>query len=137
MTTGRTEKSSRRNTVPNTKPWRACREREGSLSPSAAGITSRFSNPSSWSMRFAALSLRVGRHVFRGEILLNECGAHMDVELHQRLIANRGEGMHLARLDHEHIPSARLERHPIHRPAAAASLNELDLVVRVPVRPGA
>jgi len=61
----------------------------------------------------------------------------MDVELHKRLIANSGEAVHLARLDHEYVPGARLERLTFHRPSAAPSLNELNLVVRVAVRPRA
>jgi len=60
----------------------------------------------------------------------------MHVELHQWLVADRGESVHLARLYHEHVPGTRLEGLPLDRPAAAASLNELDLVVRMTVRPG-
>src|SRR5215471_16982252 len=61
----------------------------------------------------------------------------MDVELHQRFIADRGEAVHLAGFDHEHVSGTRLEGLALDRPTAAASLNELDLVVRMSVRPGA
>ena len=61
----------------------------------------------------------------------------MDVELHQWLIADRGEAVHLARFDDEHVARARLERLTRHRPTAAAGLNELDLIVRMSVRAGA
>src|SRR6478736_4750218 len=72
----------------------------------------------------------------RTEILLNESGTQVNVELHERLIDDRGEGVYLARLDHEHVAGARLEDLPRHRPAAAARLDELELVVRMTVRPG-
>ena len=68
------------------------------------------------------------------EVLLDEGGAHVDVELHERLVANGGEGVHLTGLDHEHIPGARFEGLTFDRPAAATRLDELDLVVRMPVR---
>jgi len=58
----------------------------------------------------------------------------VDVELHERLVANGGEGMHLTGFDHEHISGARLEGLTFDRPAAATRLDELDLVVRVPMR---
>src|SRR5689334_5754674 len=76
------------------------------------------------------------RSTRRAEVLLNEPGTQMHVELHQRLIADRGEGVHLARLDHEHDAGTRVERLPLNRPASAASLDELDLVVRMTVRSG-
>jgi len=61
----------------------------------------------------------------------------MDVELHERLIADRGEAVHFAGFDHEHVTGGRLECLTLDRPTAAARLNELDLVVRMPVRSGA
>jgi len=61
----------------------------------------------------------------------------MDVELHERLIANGGEAVHFAGFDHEHVTRGRLECLTLDRPPAAARLNELDLVIRMPVRPGA
>jgi hypothetical protein len=60
----------------------------------------------------------------------------VDVELHERLVANRGEGVHLTGFDHEHIPGARFEGLTFDRPADATRLDELDLVVRMPMRAG-
>ena len=60
----------------------------------------------------------------------------MDVELYERLVADRGEGVHLAGFDHEHVAGTGLERLPLDRPAPTARLDELDLVVRMTVRPG-
>src|SRR5262245_42981844 len=61
----------------------------------------------------------------------------MDVELHERLVADSGEAVHLTRLDHEHVAGARLEGLTFDGPSPAASLNELNLVVWMPVRSGA
>src|SRR5215831_7299849 len=61
----------------------------------------------------------------------------MDVELHERLIADRGEAVHFAGFDHEHVTGGRLECLTLDRPTSAARLNELDLVVRMPVWSGA
>ena len=59
----------------------------------------------------------------------------MDVELDERLIADRAEAVHFAGLDHENVTGARLECLSFHSPASTPGLNELDLVVRMTVRP--
>lgn len=58
----------------------------------------------------------------------------MDIELHQRLITDRDEAMHLTCFDHEHVAGSCLERLTLDRPTAAAGLNELDFIVRMPMR---
>ena len=58
----------------------------------------------------------------------------MDVELYQRRIANRLEAVDLASLDHKDVSSAALESFAIRRPQSPAFADELNLVVRVPMR---
>src|SRR5690349_14270240 len=71
-----------------------------------------------------------------GQILLNESRAEVDVELHERTVADGREAVHLARLDHQDLAGARFERFAVDDPAAAALLHELNLVVRMTVRTG-
>ena len=70
------------------------------------------------------------------EILLNESRAHVHVELHERLVSNRLEAVHLARLDDEYVTGTCLELIAVHRVAAATLANELDLVVGMTMRSG-
>ena len=60
----------------------------------------------------------------------------MHVDLHERSVANRGEPVHLARLDDEDVAGAGLELLAIHLPDAPSLLDELHLVVGMEVRPG-
>jgi len=65
---------------------------------------------------------------------LDEAGTEVDIELHQRGIANGLEAVDLASLDHKDVSGAALERFAVHGPQAAAFADELDFVVRVPMR---
>lgn len=58
----------------------------------------------------------------------------MHVDLHEWSIANRGEPVHLARLDDEDVPGAGLELLTIHHPEASPFLDELHLVIGMKVR---
>ena len=68
------------------------------------------------------------------EILLDEPWTHVYIELHERLIADAREAVHLARLDDEYVPRTCLELFAVHRVAATALTNELDLVVGMTMR---
>jgi hypothetical protein len=54
--------------------------------------------------------------------------------LYQRRIANSLEAVDLAGLDHKYISRAALERLAVNRPHSAALADELDLIIRMPVR---
>jgi hypothetical protein len=60
----------------------------------------------------------------------------VNVELDQRRIAERLEAVDLPRLDNKNIAGAAFEGVAVDRPYAAAFADELDFVVRMPVRPG-
>src|SRR5688572_26568035 len=75
-----------------------------------------------------------GRLRLFAEILLDERRAQMYVQLYQRNVANRGEAVNFAGADHQHVARAGFERDAIDRPAATTALDELNLIVRVPVR---
>jgi hypothetical protein len=68
------------------------------------------------------------------QVLLDERRTQVNIQLHEWLLANAREGMDLARLDDEDVAGAGLERLAIHGPPSAARLDELDLVVGMPVR---
>lgn len=70
-----------------------------------------------------------------GQILLNETRAEVYVELYQRRIADRAKTVDLAGLDDEDVTGAGLELLSVHGPTAASVLHELNLVVRVAMRP--
>ena len=57
----------------------------------------------------------------------------MHVELHERLIADHRETVHLARFDDENVAGAGFKLLAVDDVAAAPRLNELDLVVRMSV----
>src|SRR5689334_11628404 len=59
----------------------------------------------------------------------------MHVELNQRLFSDDGESVNLAGLDHENVACTGLELLAVHDITPAPGLNELNLVVRMPVRP--
>jgi len=58
----------------------------------------------------------------------------VDVELYQRRIANRLEAVDLAGLDDKDVSSTALERVAVDRPRSTALTDELDLVIRMPMR---
>src|SRR4029453_43705 len=70
------------------------------------------------------------------EVFLDESRAEMDVELHQRTVADVLEAMDPARLAHEDVPGARFELLAIHDPPSAAFLYELDLIIGCRCGPG-
>jgi hypothetical protein len=74
------------------------------------------------------------RDVHLPEILLNEFRAHVHIELHEGLIADAREAVHLARLDDENVAGAGLELLTVHDIASAALLDELNLVVGMAMR---
>ena len=71
------------------------------------------------------------------QIFLDELRTDMDIDLHERRIADALEAVHLTRLDDENVARSRLEFLAIHRVEPAALSNELNFVVRMSVRPGA
>jgi hypothetical protein len=58
----------------------------------------------------------------------------MNVHLHQRLVADARETVDLTSLDDEHIAGRSLERFAIYDVPAATALDELNFVVRMPMR---
>src|SRR5882762_561420 len=68
------------------------------------------------------------------QVLLNEPRADVDVELYQWRIANGLEAVDLAGLDDKDVSRAALERLAIDSPRSAALTDELDLVIRMPMR---
>src|ERR1700740_2534432 len=70
------------------------------------------------------------------QILLYESRADMNVHLDQRAIADGFEAVNLAGLDDEDVPGAAFKRLTVHGPYSAALPDKLDLIVRMPVRPG-
>ena len=73
-------------------------------------------------------------HDSLGQVLLNETRTEVDIQLNERLVADALEAVNLASLDDENVARAGLELLAIHCLQAATSLNELDLVVRMPMR---
>src|SRR3954465_10515709 len=65
------------------------------------------------------------------EVLLHESLMHMNIELHERDIADVLEAVDLAGLDDEDVARPRLALLAVYRPPAAAFAHEGDLVVRV------
>jgi hypothetical protein len=59
----------------------------------------------------------------------------MDIDLHQRRVADAAEAVHLAGLDHEDVAGSRFELLAIHCPASAPFADELHFVVRMTMRP--
>ena len=68
------------------------------------------------------------------QVLLDETGAEVDVDLYQWRLANSLEAVDLTGLDDEDVAGSRLELVAIHDPEAAALTDELDLVVRMAMR---
>src|SRR5882762_436543 len=68
------------------------------------------------------------------QVLLDEARIEVNVELHQRRITNRLEAMNLTGLDDKDISRAALEGLAVDGPHSPALTDELDLVIRVPVR---
>lgn len=68
------------------------------------------------------------------QVLLDEAGIQVNVDLDQRRIANGLEAVNLASLDDKDVSCATLERLAVDRPDSTAFTDELDLVVRMPVR---
>src|SRR5690606_27943091 len=58
------------------------------------------------------------------QVLLDERRAQVHVELDQRPVPDAPEAVHLARLDDEDVARAGLELLAVHRPQAAALLDE-------------
>ena len=58
----------------------------------------------------------------------------MDVELYKRRIANRLEAVNLSGLDDKDVSSGAFKRLAVDRPHAAAFTDELDLIIRMPMR---
>src|SRR5215207_6519039 len=70
------------------------------------------------------------------EVLLDEARTEMHVDLNQRFVADAVERVYFAGLDHQHVAAAGLELLSIDRPGSAPRSDELDLVVRMPMRTG-
>src|SRR3954463_6429742 len=69
-----------------------------------------------------------------GEVLLYEPRAEVHVELDERAVSDALEAVHLAGLDHQDVAGASLELPPVDDPASATLLDELDLIVGMPMR---
>ena len=61
----------------------------------------------------------------------------MDVDLHQRLLADAAKAVNLARLDHQNVAGSRLELLPVDLVQPSPRPDELDFVVGMTVRPRA
>src|SRR5690242_6444252 len=72
----------------------------------------------------------------RLQVLLDERRTQMYVELDERLVTDHGESVDLARFDDENVAGAGLEFLAVHDVPSAPRLDELNLVVRMPVRTG-
>ncbi len=70
------------------------------------------------------------------EVLLDEAGTKVHIELYQRRVADHFEAVDLARLDDEDVSGTALERLTIHRPDSTTFADELDLIIGMPMRPG-
>jgi len=70
-----------------------------------------------------------------GQILLNETRAEVYVELNQGRVADGAKTVNFAGLDDEDVTGAGLELFSVHGPTAAPLLHELNLVVRMAMRP--
>lgn len=68
------------------------------------------------------------------EVLLNKAGTEVNVELYQRQITNRFEAVDLAGFYDKDVSSATLEGLVVYRPHSPAFTDELDFVIRMPVR---
>src|SRR5262249_2979845 len=71
----------------------------------------------------------------RLQIFLDELRAQMHIELNQRRLADGFEAVDLSRFDDENISCAALKCRPIDGPHPAPFANELDLIIRVAMRP--
>jgi|SRR5689334_2613189 len=82
--------------------------------------------------------MTVSRTAVRAEsadVFLNELRTEMDIELHERNVADACEAVDLACLDDENVSGARLEFLAVDDIPTAAFADELDLVVRMTVGP--
>ncbi len=70
------------------------------------------------------------------QILLDEAGTEVNIDLYERRITNRLETVDLAGLDDKDVASGAFESFAIHGPNSAAFTDELDLIVRMAVRTG-
>jgi len=68
------------------------------------------------------------------QVLLDEAGIEVNVDLHQRRVTNRLEAVNLTGLDDKDIARATLEGLAVDGPNSPAFTNELDFIIRVPVR---
>jgi hypothetical protein len=77
----------------------------------------------------------MSQHCRSFQILLDEAGTEVNVELYKWRIPNRLEAVDLASFDDKDVSSATLESVAVNRPHSPAFADELDLVIRTPVRP--
>lgn len=70
-----------------------------------------------------------------GQILLNEAGTQVYIDLHQGRVANTAEAMDLPGFDDENVTRPGFEFLAIDRPEAPPFPDELDFVIRMPMRP--
>ena len=68
------------------------------------------------------------------QILLNESGTEVNVELDEWRIADRLKTVYLARLDNEDVACTTLEGFAVNRPDSPTFADELDFVIGMPVR---
>ena len=69
------------------------------------------------------------------QVLLDEAWTEVNVDLYQRRVTNSLEAMDLTGLNDKDISRAALEGLAVDRPHSPPFTDELDLVIRVPVRP--
>jgi hypothetical protein len=69
----------------------------------------------------------------RLQVLLNEAGTDVDIQLYERRIAGHFEAVDLAGLDDEDVSRAAFKSFSIDGPDATAFTDELDFIIGVPV----
>jgi hypothetical protein len=71
-----------------------------------------------------------------GQVLLNETGTEMYIDLNERRLADAAEAMDLPGLDDKNVTGPGFEFLPVDGPEAPALPDELDFIIRVAMGPG-
>src|SRR5262249_55435282 len=120
-------------------PWRPFARRPWLTPPLGGDAAGRGGKSLARLMMVAGACLEIGHDVLHSrrsaQILLYEAWAQVHVELDQRRIANAAEAVNLAGLDDENVTRSGLEFLAVHGPEPATLPDELDFVIRIPMRP--
>ena len=68
------------------------------------------------------------------EVVLNEAGTEMDIDLDERLVTNTSEAVNLTGLDHQNVSRPGLEFRPVDVPESPTGAHELHFIVRMTMR---